>query len=279
MRPHSAPLVVGGLVALAAACTEFSTVTTGGDAGEELREASVPDNATSPSVEASAPEAGADTSTPRCDEQDLVGRWRLDEGSGTRISDCTSSALVGTLYGGTWVEGRKGRKALSFVGGDTGARIDLGDPAALKLEGGMTLSAWINVRTVASYGRIFAKSASDGDRGWDLFVDVDGSLDFRVASGPNDYVFTSLRTFPLGQWKHVAAVFDPGIAVRLYVDGKVVASTTVGIPAAQRNSTRPAYIGARADCCTVDGALEDVRIYRRALTATELDLLFKANGP
>lgn len=277
-------LFVVGHVALAAvvvACTQFSSVPSDGGALDDRppMDASpvevAPRDSSPGDVDTAAPEASARA----CDEPDLVGRWRLDEGTGTRIADCTSSALVATLYGGTWVEGRKGRKALSFVGGDTGARIDLGDPSALKLEGAMTLSAWLYVRTVASYGRIFAKSASDGDRGWDLFVDNDGSLDFRVATGPDDYVFTSLRTLPLRVWKHVAAVFDPGIAVRLYVDGKVVASTTVAIPAAQRNSTRPAYVGARADCCTIDGALEDVRIYRRALSATEVERLFNSDGP
>lgn len=208
-----------------------------------------------------------------------MGRWRLDEGVGERIADCSSGALHGKLYGGTWIDGRKGRKALSFVGGDTGSRVDLGDPAALKLEGAVTIVAWIQVRSVASYGRIFAKSASDGDRGWDFFVDFDGSLDFRAATGPSDYVDTSLRAFPLRQWKHVAAVFDPAVAVRLFVDGKLVASNTVAIPAAQRNSTRPAYIGARADCCTIDGALQDVRLYRRALAATEVERLFASDGP
>jgi hypothetical protein len=250
------------------ACTEFGAAP---DAGPS--EASVGD--ASP-TDASVGDTSSDAAPPPCDEPDLLGRWRLQEGSGMRAFDCTSSAHHGDLVNGTWVSGRDGGKAISFVGGDNGARIDLGNPTALRLEGAVTLSAWINVKTVPSYGRIFAKSRSTGDRGWDFFIDVDGAIEFRIATGPDAYESARKLAFPLRQWKHVAAVYDPGTAVRIYIDGREVASNTVGIPTAQRNSTQPAYIGARSDCCTLDGAMYEVRIYKRALSAGEIDGLFTA---
>ena len=218
----------------------------------------------------------SDSAPAFCDEPDLLGRWRLQDGTGPRIFDCTSGARHGELFGGSWVPGRNGGKALAFVGGDNGSRIDLGNPTALRLEGAITLSAWINVKSATSYGRIFAKSSTDGDRGWDFFIDVIGSIEFRIGTGPNSYESTRKSAFPLNQWKHVAAVYEPGIALRIYIDGREAASNTVSIPTAQRNSNQAAYIGARSDCCTLDGAMYEVRIYKRALSATEIAAVFNA---
>jgi len=174
------------------------------------------------------------------------------------------------------VAGPDGGKALAFVGGDNALRIALGNRQELRLEGAITLSAWINVKSVASYGRIFAKSSTDGDRGWDFFIDVDGAIEFRIGTGPNSYESTRKLAFPLNQWKHVAAVYAPGRALRIYIDGREVASNTTAIPTAQRNSNQPAYIGARADCCTLDGSMYEVRLYNRALSAAAIGALFTA---
>ncbi len=274
VRPSTVRLFLLTTGAVLAACTQFSSPSADVSRVEvDPTDASAGDtSAGDTSSDASASNPG----TPSCDEPDLLGRWRLQEGVGSRVFDCTSGARHGDLFGGTWVNGRDGGKALSFVGGDNGFRVDLGNAIAFRLEGAMTLSAWINVKSAASYGRIFAKSSTDGDRGWDFFIDVDKSLDFRVATGPNSYESTSIKDFPQNQWKHVAAVYEPGIALRLYIDGIEAASNKASIPSAQRNSNQPAYIGARSDCCTLDGMIYEVRLYTRALSVRDIATLLTA---
>lgn len=269
-------VLVGSGVAIVA-CTQFGVVSEEPPADAGVAEAAsgvAPTDASLPDTFAG--DAGSlDSALRNCDEPGLLGRWPLQEGVGTRVLDCTSGARHGDLIGGAWVP-RDGGIALSFVGGDNGMRVDLGNPAAFRLEGSMTLSAWVNVKSVASYGRIFAKSALEGDRGWDLFLDVDGALELRIATGPSSYVEVRRPGFPLRMWKHVTGVYDAGAALRIYVDGVEVASNTAGIPAAARNSTRDVYIGARSDCCTLDGALYDVRLYNRALSVAQIGAIFRA---
>jgi len=259
-----------------AACTEFSASVA--DAGPEPSVATDAASADVVAGDAAAPDAAvseaSDAANAYCDEPDLLGRWRMNEGSGTRVLDCTSGGRHGDLIGGAWIEGPNGAKALAFVGGNSSSRVDLGNGQALRIEGAMSLSAWVNVKTVASFGRIVAKSALEGDRGWDLYLDTDGALELRIATGPSSYVAVRRVIFPRNQWKHVAAVYEPGSALRLYIDGSLAASNMTGIPGLQRNSTQPVYIAARSDCCTLDGALYDVRIYKRALTGPDVTRLF-----
>ncbi len=73
----------------------------------------------------------------------------------------------------------------------------------------------------------------------------------------------------LGQWYHVAATWD-GSEVRIYVGGVLdktppdLRGGTIG------TDTRPLYIGGRGTADVLDGIVDDVRIYDRALTAAEV---------
>ena len=72
---------------------------------------------------------------------------------------------------------------------------------------------------------------------------------------------------------HLAGVYRPGEAMELYVDGQLHARNTSGIPARQFSENgMNVLIGARNACgnCGWDGYLDDVRIYARALSASEV---------
>jgi hypothetical protein len=70
-------------------------------------------------------------------------------------------------------------------------------------------------------------------------------------------------------WRHVAAVKHGGV-LKLYVDGKLVAGSTKFDPAKFDLTTdEPLLIGAGAGDF-FNGALADVRLYLRALSAEEI---------
>ena len=73
---------------------------------------------------------------------------------------------------------------------------------------------------------------------------------------------------PLGQWSHVAIVFD-GTQASFYVNGALVSTRPVSASITARgNGLR---IGADANTQQFfKGAIDDLRIYRRALTAAEI---------
>jgi hypothetical protein len=79
------------------------------------------------------------------------------------------------------------------------------------------------------------------------------------------------REFPAG-WHHVAAQRQGG-AVRVFVDGRMVAETKAARAGALNVSNpQPWKIGAGSGDF-FNGALADVRVFRRALTADEVQAL------
>jgi hypothetical protein len=141
----------------------------------------------------------------------------------------------------------------------------------------MSLAVWVFVRSASTDGRFLSKGGDVGDRGWDVKMEAaDGSLELRIAQDASTQTSLFAPSFPLDTWKHVVAVYAPSVG-RLYVDGKKVAESTTTFPATQRNSTANVLLGARTGCCTLDGMLDDARIYARALTDAEVAALFAAN--
>src|SRR5262245_57779908 len=75
----------------------------------------------------------------------LIGKWSLDDASGTNANDSTANNNDGTLVNSpTWTTGCKINGCLTFNG--TTQLVTLGDPATLVVTTGeVTLAAWVNV--------------------------------------------------------------------------------------------------------------------------------------
>jgi hypothetical protein len=217
---------------------------------------------------------------PPCDEPGLVAHWRMQEGAGLLVHDCSSGGHHGALVNGpAWVDGRPGRKAIKFDPNVTGMRIEVGDAggnaAAFDITGALTLTAWIHAYGAAGSGRVISKTAS-ADRGWDFDLQPDASIEFRIGLTPDAYAWTSYDSLSLGEWKYVAAVYDPGSTLTVYIDGASVTELNTGVPMLQRSSEAGVMIGARSDGYTFEGMLDDVRVYSRVLSASEILALFNA---
>jgi hypothetical protein len=89
-----------------------------------------------------------------------------------------------------------------------------------------------------------------------------------------------------GNWHMAAGTFD-GSSVRLYVDGQEVGSTpptpdTINYGIDTSNQLQVAQYSAQAGCgpsSIFPGAIDEVRMYDRALSATEIGRLAAATGP
>ena len=80
----------------------------------------------------------------------------------------------------------------------------------------------------------------------------------------------------LNRWHHLAFSYD-GADLRVYLDGRQVASTTVNRP--RTPGSLPIAIGRRQDAYKYfQGLVDEVRLYNRALIPTEVEARFRSGG-
>ncbi|UOQ96195.1 T9SS type A sorting domain-containing protein [Hymenobacter sp. 5317J-9] len=94
-----------------------------------------------------------------------------------------------------------------------------------------------------------------------------GKLQFVLTVGTVQYKVTSNATCTANTWYHVAGTFD-GTAMKLYINGALDNSTAVTGTAA---ATGVFYLGRNYEALrTLNGSLDELRVWTRALTAAEI---------
>ena len=202
----------------------------------------------------------------------LVAAYSFDEGTGTTVTDLSGNGNTGTVVGAAWATGKYG-KALSFNG--VSSYVDIGKAASLQLTGSMTWSAWVNASAnPPGDGIIIAKS--DNTSGWQLKTSPDtGPHTFGsavTASGGSRIQRYSTTVRSLNVWYHVAGVYNAGTkTLDVYVNGVLDDGVLAGsVPGSQVNSSVHATIGRRTGGLYFNGIIDEVRIYNRALTQSEI---------
>jgi len=206
----------------------------------------------------------------------LVGWWKMDEaaGSGT-AADASGNGNDATLTGlnpaSAWATGRTGG-ALKCDG--SGAAL-VDDSARLDgITAGVTISAWVN-RLGAATGFTAVLSREIGTTITEYYyLGLSGDrAEFYSSSGG-----LSATTIPIGIWTHMAAT-DDGNTVRMYVNGSQVASKNVN-DVFKADSSKLTICGNQNDASGAitqrwNGLVDDLQLYSRALTATEIAGLAK----
>ena len=200
----------------------------------------------------------------------LVVAYSFDETEDVLVRDISGNANDGVLVGATRTSTGKHGKALSLDGADDSVdlkRLDIPDAT------GLTLSLWLKADDFDTYdARLLSKATGyqDQDHYWMLSTFSNNSVRFRLkANGSTSTLISSSNVLKAGRWQHVAATYD-GQQMRIYVDGQQVASKPkTGIIDA--NSSVPASLANQPQGSRpFDGLIDDVRIYNRALSATDI---------
>lgn len=206
----------------------------------------------------------------------LVGYWPMDEGAGNKVIDASGQGNTGTITGATWTNGKHG-KALSFNGGSDNVK-SANTNFITATNQSWSGSAWIyptsnsSYQAVWSYGEFNDNAASAG-----FGIGTNGNL-FWYWNGVLG-VHDSGLLVPLNRWSFVSVVRNP-TTIDFNVNGQV---STVGeanavgmdignphqIGYSSRNQIQEGYFSGRID---------DVRLYNRALTASEVSKLYTSGG-
>ncbi|MBI2050649.1 MAG: LamG domain-containing protein [Parcubacteria group bacterium] len=200
-------------------------------------------------------------------------------------ADATPNATDGTVYGATYATDRNGlsNRAMDFDGTDD--YIDLKSGKLSEDEQG-TITAWVKMDS-GTGGAVFGYGGTSGGN-WPLFrAGISGNEIF-LGTRPNglDYEYTNAQTtLTNGVWYHLAWVSN-GTTWYLYVNGQSE-SYTMGYGSAGKwfaditeSSGPKTLIGAWFDGNTyqsrLDGQISDLRVYNRALSAAEVEMLYQS---
>jgi len=206
-----------------------------------------------------------------------VGWWPMDEGGGPTVVDVSGQDNHGSLpNGANWGPGVAG---LALVLNGTNQRATVPDDPSLDLTSALTLAAWIRPSLFATQDLI-KKATINATNGYEISLSAPSSswpqkVFFRLnqQTSGDTYRVNSTTLYPLdgSTWMHVAATYD-GATMRLYINGALEASLPMPPPIA--TNALPLTIGGQSDGTRhFQGAMDDVRVYGRALSGAEIAAL------
>ncbi|MCK4292398.1 MAG: hypothetical protein KAY65_04325, partial [Planctomycetes bacterium] len=207
----------------------------------------------------------------------LVGWWRLDDGSGTFVTDSSGYGNHGAVNGNPkWTAGYDG-DALRFDGVDD--FVEVPHDELLTMDNEVTVMAWINAQRHTGPGGegwqgILAKGQST--RSYSLYtVGSSGVLHLSTAGVGT----TSTATVPLNEWVHVVAMVVNG-GHRYYINGELAGEDGSGIVLPGTADTDTVVIGRTNEAAGTReflGMIDDARIYNRSLSQAEIAAIMRIN--
>src|SRR5450631_1040732 len=210
----------------------------------------------------------------------LVGYWKLDETGGNFAADSSGYGSTGQITSfpafpttGLPPLGFTDAASLSFSAVGQGVTVPHSARLSFTAAQSYTLSAWVNATNLTSVSaQGVVVKARNASAYYGIYVSASPSPQW-VAGANGANITGSAVT---AGWHHVAIVQDgPGNGRTLYVDG---VSTGTG-PAADGSGVGDLWIGRSSSGETFTGGVDDVRLYNRALSASELRSLSLGNQP
>jgi len=198
---------------------------------------------------------------------ELVGWWRLDEGSGTTVYDSSGYGNDGTFNGDPeWVVGKVGG-ALEFDGGDY---VNVPGAADINPES-ITLMTWVNFSTVdpADMERQDYLSRGD-DYAFSLHEWNNNGMIHGIVTSAGDWaVVTGNTVVEPDTWYHTAMTYDSSTQILiLYLDGQI--DGELSVPAGlEHRLGGPLTIGTYSGRDLL-GRLDEIKIWDEALSQAEI---------
>ena len=198
---------------------------------------------------------------------DLELYLTFEEGTGSTVKDLSTNGLVGTVSGGTWVDGQHG-KAIELTG--AADKIDLS--GSVVLTGALAVAGWFYITSYAGNPGILG----------DQTLLANGRLAFRSnATGIEVYTGTPANgdieasiTFPSSTWFYLGLSRTVGGVWSVYYNGADVSSTNPTIA----GDIPVARVGDNPNdslWTSIAGRIDQIRAYNKELTAGEMMAIYR----
>ena len=207
--------------------------------------------------------------------------FSFDHSDGTAVTDA-SGTVTAALHGGALVSSPRGL-AVRLDGEDDW--VDFGGPEALRAEGSFTVAIWVKVDPALDANTtrlVFGDTANlSVQRNVNIKLDKYQRIHFEWGDGEAYGQVVAPAEILDGGWKHLACVCDAEHKRgALYVDGKEVGQAVAAFGATKTLGNH-FQSGAWWSGNAFRGEIDDIRIYRQALSAAEITALAteRAEGP
>jgi hypothetical protein len=173
---------------------------------------------------------------------------------------------------------QQGGYALHFDG--TNDYVDV-TTTNLPASGNITLEVWINVKNFKTglYEGVIIERSGSSSHGYMLRCGGAGYVEFYVGGSgwAGGSAISSANTILLNQWYHIAGTYD-GTSIKLYVDGKIIGTTSYSGGNAGNSTCNlgrsPAFTNR-----LFEGKIDELRVWNTARTETEIKAnMFKEIG-
>jgi len=202
----------------------------------------------------------------------LVAAYGFDEIGGTSAYDGSGLGNHGTILGAVRVTGGRFGNALKFDGVNDWVTVN--NSKTLALTTGMTVEAWVNPTTwMSGMSTVVMKeqpatSTSAGTETYLLAANNSTNQPMSVVRTGSEVAVGGTTQIPPNQWTHIATTYD-GQYQNLYINGILVnmlpqtgpITTSTGLLRMGGNSLWGGFF---------QGYIDEVRIYNRALTQSEV---------
>ena len=200
----------------------------------------------------------------------LVGYWKMDEGVGTTTTDSSGNSNTGTFGTGSsapaWSSGKFGI-GTSYDGTDDYISI-----SQYTYSTNASISVWVKGNYANGNQIIIGSKDSIA-----LGLYNSGSDKALIGSAGISKPIGIDNNFINDSWNHLVVTFDNSGNATYYCNGELLINSTTN------NWTWPdsvAYIGKRTSGLNFKGLIDEVRIYNRALSLSEVSQLYEfAPGP
>ena len=206
----------------------------------------------------------------------LVGYWNFDDGTAT---DQTQFSNDGTIYGNAQrTQGISGQ-GLLFDGEND--YVTIPDSNSIRISGDITISAWIKTSELRYLDPIISKGPGDHSFGYYLGTGTGyppHQASFQLhPTGEQGFDLHSVETLSAGTWYHIVGTRS-GTTAKIYIDGEL-SNTVTCFSGPIRTNTYPLDFGAHYSYSALfKGVIDEVRIYNRALSPSEIQYLHDNPG-
>ncbi len=200
----------------------------------------------------------------------LIGWWKLNGNTDTAVgsNNATNTNAVPTA-------GQNGLANTGYNFDGSTSYLNFSNASVFNT-GELTFSAWIKPVNITTVQTIIAKELQ-----YKFVLSGAGGLDVLVGTAGAGWTTNVIYSAPgivAGGWSHVAmTVSSSGLIIKGYVNGSLIGSTATA--AITTYNANPLLAGTYQTALgqQFNGAMDDLRVYNRALSASEVSTLY-TNG-